>query len=504
MLHRHKLAREQEGRFQQASRQSLRDLYPLVVDTLKQFDEAYEPGGQEHAEMIWDAKAPSGNIYRYIGLRERHFSICNELWTELRDIAERHKALLLEAKDEEGKNEGKIEESKNSDWAAEELLRHLCAAERQSRKKSRSLTRSRSIETEEDLEKHEVLTGHPALEEFLCYKVEYLGTSLGLPVPLVVPSEPAEKNLYWRNRIIAICVFLVQVFAPLFILILRWNEKTNYFNDPKRFVSLLSWEEVTCLGPDLSSKLTTLLGTCTTTLAMFMIHNDVEKEARQGHKECVQIASLPWKICGNFANLCSCFLISVLMPITFFAETTLSSLFLDTMALFFVYKLDDLNDAVWSHMGVTEEAFKQASAMTKVLLTHCPVNLADLIDEKAISADELWRLQYDSQHNLLTSTGEVCQMRLEEVSDEKTPLAGGGSGCFIYRCQGSSWQLPTWPDYMIDLAWTVLSKLLLIFQFVFPILFFVLNDACTLEANAPQGHGNKHQTLLTEMIGLVK
>merc|ERR1719326_406339 len=132
-----------------------------------------------------------------------------------------------------------------------------------------------------------------------------------------------------------------------------------------------------------------------------------------------------WSIMGNTAQcLCSIFVVMA-VPLEFWSEAGTTGIMMNSMALLFIYTLDDLTGDVFGWLGDDENSFLQQVSWNYALLAYCPVNLRDLIDPTAKNAATLWRICYDSNGSLMSVSGAACETRimpLKRPDKENSPL----------------------------------------------------------------------------------
>jgi hypothetical protein len=424
-----------------AEGKSFADLHSLV---LAEYKEGLETkSGTQYWSGIWASLAPSGNIYRRIRLESELMIVSEDLGQQLYDVAS--KSALVSGSPEE---------------RVEELLDAL-----------------KNKEVKADPQESSV-PGYPPLEEFFDRKVTRWFAFL-------VPQDRDEFILQWKHIILAIFVFLIQILAPIFIFIARWNMDTNYLKNPRALYERMTWNEAICLGPNRTSAMTTLLGTLFMVIVILTIRNDIQNEVEDVEKTKRMPGGEFWAWVGNTANLVCCIATTLATLLLFWSEDTPLGLVLDSMALLFVQQLDDISDVVFSYIGQDNSDWQRQCAWSSILLSQCPVRLGDLTNPEAKTLSEFWVIRFDANGRLLNSKGERCLTRLcrapadETTSLEAAPEASPAmEGQLLYCRRGMSWRIPTFSGRVWESMWDATDSLLLILQIVQPILYFIVNDPC--------------------------
>jgi hypothetical protein len=323
--------------------------------------------------------------------------------------------------------------------------------------------------------------GYPPLEEFLDREV---GFTCGL---YLAPKSTDEQIAYWKHRLFAMLVCFVQILAPSFIFVLRWKEDTNYLKDLPGLYSSMTWAEAICVGPTQITAMTTVLGTLLMAIAIMAVRNDITNELEDSEKTMRMPGDAFWYWVGNLANMACSIMTSLALLLLFWSEDSPMGLVLDSMGLLFVQKLDDLGDIVFTN--IEQDGFQRQCAWSSILLSQCPVSLSDLLNPEAKSVQDLWKIRLDTNGRLLNSKGEPCLTRLcRAPADESTSLEEASSavmeGELIYRRSGMSWRIPTISGRIWGKLWQATNWFLFALQIILPIVFYVVNDPCTV-------HGGK-------------
>mmetsp|Transcript_120565 Transcript_120565/g.336389 ORF Transcript_120565/g.336389 Transcript_120565/m.336389 type:complete len:457 (+) Transcript_120565:86-1456(+) len=432
------------------ARGRLAGLYRNVRDAIS------ESRRRRHFDLLWERLAPTGNIYRYLGLRTEHLRNCVDLGQQLAELADQHRELLG--------GEGKAPAER-----AAELRRLLRSAQQQGLPNVGS-----------DEENGEAITGFPPLEEFLDDATEKVGG-------LIIPKDAASRAQWRRNHFMALLICTVQVVAPALMFIQNWNKEENQLRDPRALLRRLNGREAVCLGRSAEAELTTLLGTL-----MLVVINSIILTYAQGEQENAQkLGRLPldrfWTILGTLANASCCLILSFTIPLEFWSEEGTTGIIMNAMALLFIFSFDDLSCDAFGYLGMDDAQFQCVVSWHYSLLSQCPVKLADLIDPNASSAEELWQISYDAAGRLRVAASDAgpCATRVAPVqADEAAPLLDRGEeeplpeATYQVSPGAPICHLPSWHTTVDRLIWAVVVSVLQVVWWVVPVVWFVVNKPC--------------------------
>eukprot|EP00928_Gymnodinium_smaydae_P021726 TRINITY_DN1850_c0_g1_i2.p1 TRINITY_DN1850_c0_g1~~TRINITY_DN1850_c0_g1_i2.p1 ORF type:complete len:456 (+),score=52.09 TRINITY_DN1850_c0_g1_i2:172-1539(+) len=313
----------------------------------------------------------------------------------------------------------------------------------------------------------------------------------------------AEDNEWWHDLhavVVSYFVLGVQMVAPALVIYNRSVMPTNYAADPKKLWNSMTWAETTCLGLDLSEKLTTVLGT----LLLVVLITGIRLYANQEFENARKTGVLPfnrfWVCVGILANGWCVTLMALAFPLLFWSETTATAILLDVMALVFVWRLDDLNDFLKHVVHLTDEGFVRVVAWNAALLSQCPVTLRDIVNPAAKTTAEFWHVELDEKGRLLTfgSTQDAagtrarrpCAVRLQAqdpiLKEGDALLAKGRKTERVYSSSAKNVKyLPDWHSSFIVAWWLAIDWTLLILNWIVPYVWFVMKNPCYLERPRP-------------------
>lgn len=409
----------------------IQHLYPQLLRDLK--------GGSRHLDMLWEGMAPSGNIYRVKALEQESYKHTEDLWDQMRALADKHAEVLTGATQEE---------------RADQLYQAL---------KSKAFKTPLAVrDVELGVVSHE---GFLPLEEFLENKVTRVGN-------LLYPTGTGYRAFIYGHGM-AICVFLLQVIAPTVLVINRWYTPENPLKDgPTAMWNHMTWAEITCLGKTRVEQLSTLVGTP----MLFLVIRAIMAYAMQELAHARRWAMLPrsgrWQLLDLTANVLSCLGLATAIPLLYFCEDSMTGILLDSLSMLFLLDIDDMASSICQAVGVTAEHFSRCIAWNAVLLSQCPVRLEDVIvpsGTKIGSPQDLWKISFNAQGSLLTHDGRVCETRLK--------FSGFGHHRFSYSISPSSART----DLEVGVptaVWTAVVWIIFFEMLFFPPLWFVYNDHC--------------------------
>lgn len=416
---------------------------------------------------LWSSVAPNGNIYRYNGLSQERMRHCLDLDQQLQLVAEKHKSLLG-----------------GDDVSLEARSHRLVKALRQT--PMSGIARHpglAGILPEDFVESARVPCGFLPLEEFL-------ETNVTSTLGVVHPFDREERSQWFFNNFMAILVFIIQTCGPLMVIIQLWYGPDNQVRDLHKLWKHLTLKEALCLGVDRTAVLTTCMGTVFLLLVCIKIYQYCIDESAGATK----MGRLPtdnfWLFFGNFAHTMSSVLIVIAVPLEFWQEPGTTGIMMNCMALLFVFSLDDLAGDMFSYIGDDDSEFQKQVSWNYALLAYCPVNLQDLINPMANTAEELWKISYNSDALLLSADGCVCETRIMAAkipAKESSALMKQEDNVLFndlpvqYRIGPSSKMrhLPGYRSVFIRCLWFVTKWLVGVMTCVFPVVWFVLNKPCT-------------------------
>mmetsp|Transcript_75808 Transcript_75808/g.175769 ORF Transcript_75808/g.175769 Transcript_75808/m.175769 type:complete len:439 (-) Transcript_75808:73-1389(-) len=400
----------------------------------------FESHQERRYGALWAQVAPSGNIYRHLAFRLEEGRHNEDLNKQLLKLAEEHKALL-------GGDEVALKER------AKRLYNLLGQVKQQ------------GLEAEEKgLE-----IGFPPLQEFI--------------------DDPSAGGLRssTSDKLLGLLVCVVQLISPFLIILHNWFKDSNQLRNPAKLASGLTLREFMCLGKDWAAGLTTVMGT----IMLLVINTIILKYAQNERDNAQKTSLLPldsfWVLLGNFTNAFCCLGIALAIPLELWSEDGPTGIIMDAMALLFVFSLDDLTSEAFSYLG-KDESFQRDMSWYYALLSSCPVQLQDIINPIAKSAEELWQVRYDPSGRLQVATlpSMPCTTRIfQDSGTESTPLMKKEADLLpaVIRYQvhpnGPACHIPGWRSRVLEFMWTVIEACLRVILVVVPLVWFVVNKPCT-------------------------
>jgi hypothetical protein len=336
-----------------------------------------------------------------------------------------------------------------------------------------------------DSEAGEISKGFLPLQEFGCDEIGRAGC-------IYYPMDSDELSRWRFNHLLALLVFAIQTLGVFLLLVQLWYGPDNQLKNPKILWKHLSVKELLCLGKDTSAALTTVAGVLFLLLIYAIVYNYCKDELENASKSGRLPSNKFWSGLGNFANaFCGC-LILLAIPMEFWSEDGLVGIMMNSMALLFVFTLDDLTGDAFGYLSTDDSDFAKELSWHYALLSYCPVRIRDLINDSATSLEELWKIKYASDGTLVSAlTGGVCKTRIMDITPEateKSPLIqeelddGNMEDLVVEYCTGeSSWpeRLPGVRAQLLKALWTIILWAIKIMWVVVPIVWFIVNKPCT-------------------------
>lgn len=416
--------------------------------------------GRLYFTTLWQALAPSGNIYRYMGLEAEYWANAYNLQCQLEAIAD----------DERIKNVLKGHESTES--RVKVLVDALEEVEPQ------------NAPDKDTFEKSFAKKGFPALQEFLWQPATRR--------MVVFYTPPWDGIRPWvHRRIIAFLVCSIQVVAPLVILLQEWMSPSNRLRNPHKFMESLQWDEVFCLGNSLGDRLHTVQGLILMELVILIAHTYIQDQLTNAHKQSLLPTCSFWHILGNLTNMWCCIVTAMAVPVLFWNEGSATTTSMDSLTMLFIFMLDDFAGYACQYMGRTDEDYQRAAAWQKAMLTQCPVDLTDVVNYEAKNPSQIWSFKYkegDKDCYLLSTklpnkgsrVALRCMTRVAKptYSEETTPLQGQ-QGVLVYHNGVHGKQTrPNGTANILNGVWYVVDWFFTIFQIVVPIVWMIVDKPC--------------------------
>mmetsp|Transcript_14868 Transcript_14868/g.47517 ORF Transcript_14868/g.47517 Transcript_14868/m.47517 type:complete len:460 (-) Transcript_14868:61-1440(-) len=418
-----------------------------------------ESRGQRNFDALWARLAPTGNIYRYLGFRMEHSRHCGDLANQLSQLADKHKELL-------GGDQAMPEER------AARLFKLLAQTTRRN---------------DRFLEDGEEVKGFRPLEEFL-------GDPTVKVAGVNVPKDAAGRAQWRTDHLMAALVCLIQVVAPILVFVHNWYKEENQLRDPAKLFKSLTVSEAMCLGGDVSAQLTTLMGTMMLVVVNSIILNYAQAEQENAEK----LGRIPldnfWLLCSTVANANCCVFVTLAIPLEFWSEDGPTGIIMNAMALLFIFSFDDLSSDAFGYLGKDDATFQRELCWNYALLSHCPLQLGDVVNAEATQAEDLWQISYDGQGRLQKAgpDGGPCTTRLTLAAEgEASPLVTKGEEdvnlpetCYRVTPGGPVRRLPGWRNGLSTVIWTLVVLMLQVVWWVLPGVWFIVNKPCLDAAGA--------------------
>lgn len=408
---------------------------------------------------LWSRVAPSANIYRYMGISQERLRHCLDLDAQLKGLAEEYKEMLGGEKVEVEERCGKLVEALKA-------------------------TRAEGLAF--GVEEQQAPEGFLPLQEFLDDDVT---CTCGV---LIHPASPEERSQWFFNMFLAFVVFIIQTLCPFVMVVQLWDSDDNHIKDLKQLWSLLNVKEFVCLGCSTMEIMTTMCGTLWVLMLYVMIHHHVRDE----HDDAKKMGRLPgdnfWLFLGNISQCFCPIMILIAAPLEYWGEDGVTGIMMNSMAMLFVWSLDDLTGDVFGYIGEEDKDFQKQAVWNYALLAYCPVNIRDLVNSKAEKMEDFWKIGYNNRGQLLKfdadKTGGLCETRIMNtkwLQDENSPLVQGDEDSCLeelvvqYKVtpEARPRYLPGNREAFISGLWTF-AKLWVGLCVVLPVIWFVCNKPC--------------------------
>lgn len=362
--------------------------------------EVLEDKQERHFGKLWATLAPTGNIYRHISHMQEFLKHCDDLSQQMRELANEHAALL-------GGGPATVDERVE---ALHEALKRTTVG---------------GCPGGPAAANTEAMRGFKPLEDFLECPVSRIG-------PLLLPREKEERAEWWKNHVIAILVFTVQVVGVFITVLEMWHKETNQLRDLSALWGRLTFSEAICLGTDLDEVLTTLMGVMFLFLGLFITWQYAVDELDNAIKSA-QLPSDAFRSgIGVFANAWVCLGTAFAMPLMFWEEDDTQGIVVDALQLLFLFTLDDLTGDICGYLGFGDSEFQRQVAYNLIMLSQCPLTLRDITATEPEEIDQIWSITFDEMGNLLkagTAANPVrCETRVMLASDCLQTQVVGGTG----------------------------------------------------------------------------
>lgn len=323
--------------------------------------------------------------------------------------------------------------------------------------------------------------GFKPLEEFLGSKVMRFG-------PILCPVDRETRSTWLYGILIANLVAVIQFVAPTLIVIDKWFSDRNRLRHPQDFIREVGWDELWCPTRTLTESVHTVMGVVLLALILVIISSYISGQLHSADKEARLPTDKSWQILGALANLWCCTFTAFAAPLDFWTEDNATSIAMDSMALLFIFSLDDLSGMACMYFGKDDEDFRRAAAWNVALLSRTPLRLADLVNSHATCAEHFWIFRHGPRFGLCAVCDDSeaakllpCEVRLTPApKTEKSSLLSDDTEQWHYRYHYKSRpeKLPRMESRIIYIFWKILHSFMIGFTIVFPILWVMVDKPC--------------------------
>lgn len=428
---------------------SLQGLYKQTMDENRRM------GMKSHSLFhirLWGSIAPSGNIYRLNALIAERLKHTDDLWEQLREIAYAKRDLP-----------GMPGPGASNEDNADELFKALTET------KVRNCPAS-------DSEQSRIETGFKPLEEFLGTKAEKCGPPWFIWDPLLMHADEDERSNYKKNLFVSFVIMAVQFIAPLLIFVNQWNSETNFLTDG-HLRQKFQLRELLCMADTVQEALTMVMGVLFLILVFIIVRSYVDSEMENLEKQSKLCLSRWWTFPNAAINAWCCLLTCVILPLLFWSELRPTDIVLDALGLLFIFTLDDLAGDALGYLETDDTDFQRMAVWHTALLYQCPVHLKDLIDPRATSVKDIWKIHYDSAGHLLNVEDKVCVTRLsnDTAASENTQLVADNPRLVYHKSRTERREFGIVAYLGV---WTTVKVLLQIMQILVPPAWLILSQPC--------------------------
>jgi hypothetical protein len=439
----------------------------------------------DSADAVWKSISPAGNIYRLNAYEAEHLRHQEDLQGQMQIVANQLSAVLDSSESVPGEPD---DVTSLEDHAQRNYMRML----HQLRKAP---------------VKDDVASGGDGIAAATSpYKplLEFLGPSsvsrscLGL-ILMPLAAKPREHML--KNRFVAILIFVIQVFGPLFIFVdCLYDDSVKKLTDMGALNVLKTYftiSEALCLG-SFQESVVTLMGSFFLLLFIDIVRTYASSEKVNYQKTINMPYDRFWFLLGQFANAW-CILWAVMaLPILFATEKDAKDIIFDSLGMLFMFTLDDLAGDALGYLDMDDETFQRINGWTFAILGQCPVRILDVVNLGAKNAEDIWQIRLGPKGLLQFGTESVCRTRLQEPPprtptdkdrllaniEAPSPLGEDGFEYCVYHnaAPGNKPLISSLPRFGTGGSWIwfLFGWLLFVLECIFPLSFFIINNPCTV------------------------
>ncbi|CAE7567546.1 ndor1 [Symbiodinium pilosum] len=439
--------------------------HPLRLFYRDVLDEVEGCKGYFDLSAVWSRLAPSGNIYRLNALHEVRLRHCADLQAQLRDMAEEYAETL--------------------GGTQEERYSMLVAALKEAKVDLDEAYESAEKGWELDSFK---TTGFPPLEEFVVGNVKNLA---GL---CVVPTDPGAWKDWCTAKLVGCMVAVVQILGPVMVVLSLWEDPTNYLQHPLETFERLSVSSIFCTDRSRGEWCTILMGVVFSFFVVVQLLNYAAQELEDAYKfgRLAGCASF-WAFAGGYINAWCVMWNILVLPVCFWKLTHASQVVLNAMTILFMFNLDDLTGTAGAVLGTSDALFQRGLCWNYALLSQCPIDLRDVVNPKATSAEDFWQLRLTAtalQSTRASESAGASRNAETRISPfEQTPLLATQKGhgipsleqmkvCMRFSKDGITYQLPSAHSTVQANVWQLIVWLLRLLQVLMPVFYFIVNKPC--------------------------
>lgn len=293
---------------------------------------------------------------------------------------------------------------------------------------------------------------------------------------VVLPNNPASVRNWTKDRFMATLLGAAMIMAPLFMLVAYKDIFHEHFlTEP--IGQRLSIAELTCLGPA-DQACSTMLG------AVFLVFI-LEYERFVVRKEKQAFLKMRWlpgdKLWMRLGQVCNglCLLFTAMViPLVFWSEQDTKDIVFDSMGMLFIFGMDDLSSEAMSYLEMSDEDFQASYADFLLMLLHCPLNMEDLVDYDAKTAEGIWILDFSEGDGIFCTLRDAESGKPEPCFTRLFLTEGKDKAELVYSVHRDDSRLLGAGTSIISFFWEFVYWVLILAELTFPMTYLLMGDPC--------------------------
>lgn len=325
-----------------------------------------------------EVMAPKANIFRHIATEAQRMKHEYSLRAQIRDLARVNEAYIL-ARINRAPDKATFLDSNTPETACEMfLLDRLLKANVEDVSGGVAPLNLRPN------------SGFPAINYFL--KETSSRPEVWLCGMALIPTNSKKRVLWLKNRFIVMVIAALMVLGPLLVATFNWYDDANPLKDGDLSEDL-SMKELMCFGTPQELGIT-VLGF----LNLILIFEITRSYAVGESEDADKMSSLPsdhgWVHLGQLCNMLCMVLTVIAMPLVFWTEMYPKDIIFDSLALLFIFQLDDFGGGALDYLGMDDADFQKRCVEFVACLSQCPVSLEDIFTMPMNYHEPMWRIRW--------------------------------------------------------------------------------------------------------------